>query len=251
MTDIEKWAADQLRCLVRSSASYVTAGARAQIQDGIPFTFIVTLWYAGIIQDVSLGHNIRNLIQHYCTVPANLSGPGLLEFFHHPQLRQRDPSLFGFLFLTLLNLGHKGWDQKHFTRQDRVAFFSAQSYLTPLPDTLGKDFHLPLLARPQYTEEGHVEILQEMTCSERCHRRLSTAWKDSFNLNHYRGVTSSETMRPTTQLGLLPSLRLEFANVTRTYHDCGNNCSAKTLEWLDKDIYRLFARLASYYRDID
>ncbi|KAG8684384.1 hypothetical protein FRC08_013719 [Ceratobasidium sp. 394] len=250
MTDVEKWAVNQLRCLMQS-AGYVAAGARAQPQDGIPYTLLATLWYTGIIQDVSLGHHVRNVIQHYCIVPTSLSSPGLLAFFHNPQLRQKDPSLFGFLFITLLNLGHKTWGQKHFTREDRVAFFSAQSYLTPLPRSLGKDLNLPILVRPRYTEEGHVEVFEDMSCSDKCYHWLSTAWNRTIGWDYYRGVLSSEMLQPTTQLGLLPSLRLHFANAIRPYHDCGNDCCSKALEWLDEDIYRLFAKLSCYYRGID
>ncbi|KAG9118899.1 hypothetical protein FRC07_006345, partial [Ceratobasidium sp. 392] len=161
MVDIENWAAKQLRVLMQSSPTHISVGARSQIDDGIPRAFLLALKYAVAIQNISLEHDVRNLIQYNCTVPTYRLGPALLSFFHTPQLRQQDPNLFGFLFLTLLALGHSTWEQKGFTREDRVAFFSAQSYLTPLPESLGKDFTMPILVRPQYTGEGHLGVFED------------------------------------------------------------------------------------------
>ncbi|KAG9123961.1 hypothetical protein FRC07_013352 [Ceratobasidium sp. 392] len=250
MADIEKWAEGQLGSLVKSSATHVATQAKNQIKDAIPLVFIQALWCAVDTQDISLGHNIRNLIQYFCTLSPNLSPDILFELFHYPELREKDLSLFGFFFLALLNLGHKVWEREPFNREDRIVLFSAQAYLNPLPQSLGKGFMVPLLTKPQY-EAGRLQHLKGKVCPDSCHRQLTTAWKNVFNSNYYSSVESNETMRATTQLGQLPCLRLEFAKAVRAHVPCGKDCSSKALEWLDTDIFQLFTRLSGYYRTVD
>ncbi|KAG9123962.1 hypothetical protein FRC07_013353 [Ceratobasidium sp. 392] len=251
MMDVETWAANHLRSLVHNSASHISAGARGYTLEGDPLAFILALHYTRVIADNSLEHNIRNMIQHYCIAPSKLSAPALLKILRYRQLRQEDASMFGFLFITLLNFGHQVWEQEPFTREERIALFSAQVHLTPLPESLAKDLTMPLLTNHIYRREGYLGALVDKTCSVKCHRRLSTAWKDTFDWNYYTGVLGSHGVKPTTQLGLLPCLRLKFASVTRTYSSCEGDCSAKVLGWLDTDIFELFTRLAGYYRGID
>ncbi|KAG8773894.1 hypothetical protein FRC12_002263 [Ceratobasidium sp. 428] len=251
MEDIETWAAGQLKSLVKSSATLVVTGARKETGDGIPTALVLALQYAIAIEDTPLVHNLRSLVQYYCAVPTKLSAPVLEEFFRHPELYEKDFSLFGFLFITLLNLGHDGWDQECFTREDRIAFFSAQSYLTPLPRSLAKNLSMPLTTKPPYVPGGDLEVFGEDNCSQNCRRRLSLAWKAAFDSSYYRGVTSSEAMKPTIELEHLPCLRFKFADAVCTLGACKKNCGNTALRLLDEDISKLFVRLAGYYRDIN
>ncbi|KAG9118560.1 hypothetical protein FRC07_006871 [Ceratobasidium sp. 392] len=250
MADIEEWAEEQLESFAETSATRIATGAKDQMKDRIPQVFISTLWHAMAMEDPSRGHDVRNLIQYYCTLSPNLSPSALFEHFRNPQLLEKDPSLFGFLFVTLLNLGHNVWEHKPFTREDRIIFFSAQSYLTPLPKSLGKGFTMPLLKKPLY-ESGRLQEFEDKVCPEGCHRRLTTAWKGVFNAKYYDNVSSNEAMRATAQLGQLPCLRLEYAKVVRAHPSCDSDCSLETLEWLDADIFKLFKRLADYHRPVN
>ncbi|KAG8790554.1 hypothetical protein FRC12_011591 [Ceratobasidium sp. 428] len=251
MADIEKWAANQLRSLVKASATYVAIGARAEAKDLVFLGFLHPLLYAIDISDTSLAHGVRNLFQYSCTQPTNISPQALVLLLHRPEIYQQDLSIFGFSFITLLNLGHDEWQHEYFTREDRIAFFSAKSYLTPLPESLGEDLTMPLLAKPPYTKAGYLEVFGDEKCSENCQRRLSLAWKAVFNSSYYLDVTSSEAMKPTTQLGRLPYLRMEFSNAVRAHGTCKIDCGSKALESLDADINQLFVRLAGYYQGVE
>ncbi|KAG8716477.1 hypothetical protein FRC09_015709 [Ceratobasidium sp. 395] len=251
MEDIETWAAGQLKSLVKSSATLVVTGARKETGDGIPAALILALQYAIAIEDTPLVHNLRSLVQYYCTIPTNLSAPVLVELLRYPGLHEEDYSLFGFLFIMLLNLGHDEWEQECFTRRDRIAFFSAQSYLTPLPKSLAKNFYMPLITKPSYMPGGDLEVFGEDNCLQNCRRHLSLAWKTAFDSSYYRGVTSSEAMKPTAELKRLPSLRFEFANTVRTLSACKKNCGNTALKLLDESISTLFVYLAGYYQDIN
>ncbi|KAG9118561.1 hypothetical protein FRC07_006872 [Ceratobasidium sp. 392] len=169
MMDIETWAANHLRSLVHGSASLISDEARGHTLEGAPLAFILALHYTRVIADNSLEHNIRNMIQHYCIAPSKLSAPALLEILRYRQLRQDDAM----------------WEQEPFTREERIALFSAQVHLTPLPESLAKDLTMRLLTNHIYRKEPYLEALVDKTCSVKCHRRLSTAWTDTFDRNYY------------------------------------------------------------------
>ncbi|KAG8794846.1 hypothetical protein FRC12_020925 [Ceratobasidium sp. 428] len=252
MADVENWATQRLRTLMQTSMCQIATGARTQTGDNVPATFPRILQHAIAISDTRLEHNIRNFIQYFCTLPKPLSPRTLLGLLRPvPRKRQEDPIWFGFSFLTLLNLGHNVWKQKEFTPEDRVALLSAQSYLTPLPGSLMEGLTTPLLVRPIYIQGGYLEILGDKTCLQKCRQQLSKTWKDVFDTNYYKAITSSEAMKPTTQLGQLPHLRLKFANSVRESTACEGDCGSKVLGQLDADISQLFLRLAGYYQGID
>ncbi|KAG8715282.1 hypothetical protein FRC09_016752 [Ceratobasidium sp. 395] len=251
MVEIEKWAANQLRSPMKTSSTHVAAGAKEIMKEEVPYKFFFALCYSIAISDTSLAHDIRNLIQCYCTLPTCLPARNIVAVLHHPQLRQQDPSLFGFLFVTLLNFGYNVWEQEHFTKEDRIACFSAQCYLTPLPESLGKDLILPLLVKPAYSKIGYIELFGDGNCIASCRRRLSSAWRTTFDSSYYLGVTSNVALKSTGQLGRLPSYRLEFANAISSHNACAYDCCAKALLALDTDISTLFERLAGYYRGVN
>ncbi|KAG8713996.1 hypothetical protein FRC09_018112 [Ceratobasidium sp. 395] len=252
MADVENWAAQQLRTLMQTSAGQIATGVRTYVGDNMPASFPRILQHVIAISDTCLEHNIRNFLQCFCTLPQPLP-PGTLLGLLRPILRtrQEDPVWFGFLFLTLLNLGHNIWKQKEFTPENRIALFSAQSYLTPLPEPLREGLNTPLLVWPIYKQGGYLETFGDKACSQKCQRQLSKAWKDVFDTSYYHAITSSEAMKPTTQLGQLPHLRLKFANSVRASTACEGDCGSKILRQLDVDISQVFLRLASYYQGID
>ncbi|KAG8791799.1 hypothetical protein FRC12_008092 [Ceratobasidium sp. 428] len=246
MVDIEKWAASQLKSLLETSSTRVATGAKAEMKDAFPLAFQLALQYAIAKSDVSLTHSTRNLSQYYCTLSPNVPVADL--FYLLGDIQEEDPSLFGFFFITILNLGHSAWEQDCFTKEERIIFFAAHYRLTPLPESLGKDLTLPLVVKPSYTKAGYLKELGVEKCAGNCQQRLSTAWKASFDSNYYQDVTSSESMKPTAQLGRLPILRYDFANAIRANSACKNGCSIKALGTLDANTSTLFLRLADYYR---
>jgi hypothetical protein len=248
MADIENWATDQLACLVRISVETIVSGAHDE--EDATSCLLSTLWYTKRVWGPRMQHNVRNLIQYYCTVPLKQPIIDQVTLFNHPALSSQDPPLFGLLFITLLSHGNSVWTQEVFDRQDRIAFFSAQSYLTPLPNSLGENLTLPLLSKPRLTNRGDLEALVTLVCSDKCHERLTDAWQDAFGSNYYTGVTSNRMLKPTSALATLPKLRHDFAKVVRLHSPCGNSCSSKTVDLLDHDLEQLFTRLAGYYRDV-
>ncbi|KAG8794841.1 hypothetical protein FRC12_020920 [Ceratobasidium sp. 428] len=249
MADIEKWAVGQLKSLLETSTTRVATGAKAELENEHPLIFHLALQYAIARSDTSLIYSTRILNQYYYTLPPHVSTANLFYFLG--KFQEEDPSLFGFLFITILNLGQEGWQQECFTKDERIIFFAAHYRLTPLPESLGKDLKLPLLVKPSYTKAGYLKEFGDENCAGNCQQRLSTAWKASFNSNYYHDVTSSESMKPTTQLGRLPILRFEFANAIRANSACKNGCNIKALATLDVNISALFKRLADYYREVN
>ncbi|KAG8715283.1 hypothetical protein FRC09_016753 [Ceratobasidium sp. 395] len=249
MADIEKWAVSQLKSLLETSTTRIATGAKAEMEGRHPLVFHLALRYAIAKSDTSLIRSTRNLNQYYYILPPNESAANLFNFLG--KFQEVDSSLFGFLFITILNLGHKGWEQDCFTKDERTIFFAAHYHLTPLPESLGKDLTLPLVVKPSYTKAGYLKEFGDEKCAGNCQQRLSTAWKASFDSNYYQDVTSSEALKPITQLGRLPILRFEFANAIRANNACKNGCSTKALAKLDVDTSTLFLRLADYYSGVD
>ncbi|KAG8794847.1 hypothetical protein FRC12_020926 [Ceratobasidium sp. 428] len=249
MVKIGEWAVGQLKSLLETSATRVATGAKAEMEDAHPLTFLLALQSPIAKSDISLMHNIRNLNQYYLTLSPHLPVANLSNLL--VRVQADDPSLFGFLFITILNLGHNAWEQDCFTKDERMIFFSAHYHLTPLPESLGKDLALPLVVKPPYTKAGYLKVFEDAKCVRNCQERLSSAWKASFDSSYYQDVTSSQTMKPTTQLARLPVLRFKFADAISAHGACKFGCSTKALAALDADTSTLFLRLGGYYRSID
>lgn len=250
MPGFEKWAAGKLTSLMASSVGDSLMNAcEAHTKGQIPSLFFTILAYAKLTLNVSLEHSTRHAIQCQSVYPQALSAPNLLKLMHTPGMREGEPALFGYWFLLLLNLGHQNWDQKAFTKQDRVALFSAQARLTPLPETLGKDLVFSLLVEPRFTKDDHLEELKERTCSSRCLHEISNIWHGLFDCDYYDEVMSNVAPTWMSMLLDLPTIRSDFAETVRSLPAC--KCNSKVVAWLDEDIKRLFTRLAGYYQDIN
>ncbi|QRV97358.1 The BTB (BR-C, ttk and bab)/POZ (Pox virus and Zinc finger) domain [Ceratobasidium sp. AG-Ba] len=249
MGDFEKWALGKLGTLVESSVNNVLAAVRKNMEDETDFdNSMDTLSYAVLVSDQPMEHNLRNAILHNSVSPETLSPSILLGLLHRPGLLEEEPAMFGFWFLAILNLGHSAWHQEPFTKQDRVALFSAQTHLTPLPQSLGEGLSLPIVVRIKPTKEGYIQGLGGLR-SDSCRRRLSRAWRSVFSSEYYDDVLSREILKPTSMLCKLPKLRSEFRTAVGALTPCA--CYADVLRWLDEQMKVLFTRLAGYYQDID
>jgi hypothetical protein len=250
MTDIEAQAVEHLKELMVTSLKDIAARTRTHSKERMA-SLISTLRDTELLSDTSLGYSVRNAIQYSCTVPASLPIPELVTLFHIPDLRHQDPALFGFLFIVLMSHGNSAWTQEGFTREDRIAFFSAQSYLLPLPNSLGETLEMPLLSKPRFMKEAIITALETQTKSSRCCQQLTSAWQEVFDRGYYVNAASDRLLKPTLALADLPRLRHEFASAIRLLPSCGNRCAANTLNRLDQDLVQLFTKLAGYYRDVD
>ncbi|KAG8727774.1 hypothetical protein FRC11_012474 [Ceratobasidium sp. 423] len=200
--------------------------------------------YARAVSDNALFHDVLSSLECYCVCPDFDVG-ALLSFLRIPNLRQTDPSLFGFLFLLLLCRGNQVWMEKIFTQEDRMALFSAQSFLTPLPKSLKESIVVPLFTRPVRANDL-AAILSDDT---ECHREIFYHWERIFSVGYYEDVNNREFSVLVSALITLPSRRLDFAVRLRRVK-C-QQCRRKILEQLDQDMQEVFARLAEYYKAYD
>lgn len=114
MADTEQWARSQLKCLTRIGAA--TLSSQAKGDDTLIFYSLDTLWYTKATPDFRLSNDVRSLIQYFCYQTDDLFDSNVVLLFQTPNLRKKDPPLFGFLFILILSLGHAVWDTEIFIR---------------------------------------------------------------------------------------------------------------------------------------
>ncbi|KAH7334262.1 hypothetical protein B0J17DRAFT_672740 [Rhizoctonia solani] len=223
-------------------------------EDSAIFRFIDGIWYAKEILDTPLLHDMQNILQCYCS-RLRFFQPEvelLLSFFRFPYLCEKDPSIFGYLFLLLLELGHKTWNRKIFTHMDRMAFFSAQCYLTPLPDSLKIPAATPFFNKPESAKKFARRFstnLTQTSCAQKCYQEALSSWQTEFDDEYYNGVASSEPLVAIENLTTIPYRRLCFSEKLRGI-ECSHRCYLRLLGRVDRDIQGLYARLAEYYKPI-
>ncbi|CAE6450894.1 unnamed protein product [Rhizoctonia solani] len=225
------------------------SGELVRAEDSPIFRFIDGIWYAKDISDTFLLQDIRNILQYHCaSLPVDL----LLGLFRAPNLREKDPSMFGFLFLLLLEHGHETWNRKVFTHLDRMAFFSTQCYLTPLPGSLKIPSATPFFDKIKSAKKFARRFSSNLTqtsCVKKCYREAFSFWKAEFDDNYYDNMASSEPLVAIGSLLAIPSQRLGFSEKLHNIK-CDHRCYLRLLGRVDRDIQGLYARLAEYYRPI-
>ncbi|CAE7080417.1 unnamed protein product [Rhizoctonia solani] len=217
------------------------------------FQLIDALFYAESVSDSSLQHDVRNVLQYHCVHPDHIPVDTLANLFKVPGLQEKDPSMFGFLFIVLLDQGNQVWKQDVFTRMDRMAFFSAQSYLTPFPDSLKTFVAVPLFQTPISAKSFAMifsDPSMEKSCIEECYINAFTHWQEQFDEIYYADIANKETLAPIKALVTLPRRRLDLAEKLRA-SGCKHKCYLKLLTQVDRDVQGLYARLAEYYQGIE
>lgn len=185
--------------------------------------------------------------EYFCQKPGNQIPPKkLISLLRIPNLRERDPPLFGYLFTLLLSYGHQIWKQDIFTKADRMAFFSAQSYLTPLPGSLKKSLDR-LFSVKQVSPKDFSQVCPSKD-SQNCATSMFLQWLEVFDNTYYSDVKSQRALVAVKALTTLPLRRLKLADKFEQ-GNCRN--SPKALEQLDIQLEQLYARLADYYQDIE
>ncbi|CAE6470823.1 unnamed protein product [Rhizoctonia solani] len=210
--------------------------------------FVEALQYARDISQRTLLHNMLIILESYFSNPDH-KVKMLILFFRIPGLRESDPSLFGFLFLLLLDRGNRVWVMGVFTQENRMALFSAQSFLTPLPESLKTDIIAPLFTRPTNANEFAAMFSGDTKCSARCLQGIFPHWEKAFPSNYYDDVNNKEFAVSIKALATLPLHRMNFVIGLRRVK-C-QKCRQKTLDELNQNMQEVFARLAEYYKVYD
>ncbi|CAE7066095.1 unnamed protein product [Rhizoctonia solani] len=215
--------------------------------DYCTFHFVEAIRYARAVLHTSLLYDLLSILQHNAANGSDVVFT--LAFFRIADLRKTDPSLFGFFFLLLLEYGNQAWVDKQFTQEERIALFSAQSFLTPLPQSL-KESILPLLFTRPTSSNDFVEILSEDPNHEtNCHKEIFSLWQKTFPASYYRDVNSREFSTSIKALVKLPLYRLDFS--LGLHQTKCQACRKTILEKLDKDMQEVFTRLGGYYKVFD
>ncbi|CAE6414292.1 unnamed protein product [Rhizoctonia solani] len=216
-----------------------------------PETSIVeAIRYARDVSDASLLHDSLHSLQYFCS-GVDPSAEFVLAFFRISNLRKTEPSLFGHLFVVLLALGSNVWTQKMFTHMDRMALFSAQCFLNPLPDSLKTSSDILLFTEPtlqQFSNKLYDHTVQP-SCFEKCYRTMFSHWQWAFE-EHYDRLADKDLRVPIKALVNLPISRRQFSD--RIKRDaCARECYRVVLGKLDQATQDLYTRLAEYYKPID
>ncbi|KAL5639341.1 hypothetical protein ACGC1H_006749 [Rhizoctonia solani] len=269
MEDIEQWARNQLSDLVHRGGKTLVAEFDVFYQDDecklddldpepgnnlVPhanyyssaFRFVEVMRYARAISDDYLLHNILCTFQLYC-IDADILVEFLVSYLRIPDLRETDPSLFGFIFLTLLHRGNQVWIGDVFTQADRVAFFSAQSFLTPLPESLKASLVTPFFTKPTSGNDFIRVLFKDTRVADGCHEDFFHVWEKEFPAAYYENVNSKEFSVSVQALTTLPLRRLNLGIRLRQPRYKCKPCYHRILGQLDQDIQEVFARLAGYY----
>ncbi|CAE6432877.1 hypothetical protein ACGC1H_006750 [Rhizoctonia solani] len=212
------------------------------------FALVKAVQYARAVSHRSLLQDMLSILEYYYAYPkTNIMF--LVSFFRIEDLRTTDPSLFGFFFLVLLDRGNQVWIDKIFTQEERMALFSAQSFLTPLPESLKASALAPLFTEPTSAQEFAAILSENSKCEAGCHNDIFSHWLKAFPTSYYEGVKSREFSVSIKALTALPLYRLNFATGVGRVKCL--TCRRKILRKLDQDMQEVFVRLAEYYKVYD
>ncbi|KAH7334246.1 hypothetical protein B0J17DRAFT_720661 [Rhizoctonia solani] len=264
MDNLEQWAKQHLFDLVHNSGEDLAKGFNAYRRDssslrqddlqifsnkeGISpapayyiFRFVEAIWYAKETSNEPLLHGTLGTTQYCLSNVKNVKF--IISFLRIQDLREVAPSLFGFLFLLLLRLGNSAWTGEELTQEDRMAAFSAQSFLTPLPQSIKVSIPTPIFKRP--CANDFIEILSAPE-DEKCRGEISGYWGKVFLASYCKGINSEQFSVSIDALIALPLRRIDLGVQLRPMK-C-QSCRLKLLEQLDRDIQEVYTRLATYYK---
>lgn len=247
---LEVWAQKQLRGISRSLLSLAP-----QTQD-IDYS-LRALDYARIIQDKGFERRVQTFIQQsYRNILRTSTEPptstnsvrqqGLVTMFKRPELQQKYPSLFGFIFCVILSQGSQFWlSQLLLTREDRIRLLSAHVHLTPFPVST-----LDLGWMDTLTEtypRGNAPELQ--SCA---HCNFWPAWR-VWIARYFEQF--KEPQIPEGGAGLLSHLATRpvgFAQATTGVgSSCADNCRERFVEFVYEKTDSVFTRFAAFYKDVE
>ncbi|CAE6416837.1 unnamed protein product [Rhizoctonia solani] len=206
--------------------------------------FVEAIQYARAVSHHTLLQDMLSILEYYAScLESNVMF--FVTVFRIEDLRTTEPSLFGFFFLLLLDCGNQTWIEKSFTQEERMALFSAQSFLTPLPKSLKASIFTPLFRMPTDAKK-FATILSEGKCKDGCHKEIFSHWKEAFTVDYYDDVNGREFSDSIEALATLPFRRLNF--VTGVSRVKCLPCRRAIIGKLDEGMQEVFARLGGYYK---
>ncbi|KEP49541.1 hypothetical protein V565_098360 [Rhizoctonia solani 123E] len=271
MSNIERWAKRKLKGVLSVSAKLIAKGiddalcededqenpAQKQdeeawnVEEYCAFLFMDAISYAKAVSNIRLFNDSLGTLQYYCANRGSLKF--LLGIMRIPGLRQSNPALFGSIFLALLSEGNGVWSRNLFTHMDRMALFSGQSYLSPLPESL-KSTYAPLFKMPT-SSKAFAKTFMDGSADRsptklHCRSNFFAKWQESFGEDYYNEINSKDSMTAIRALNSLLSRRIDFAHqICRI--KCDKKCYKCVLLRLDESIQHVHARLAEYYKGFD
>ncbi|KAG8738434.1 hypothetical protein FRC10_006852 [Ceratobasidium sp. 414] len=251
MGGLEDWALDQLKRVLSSPERL--AGLRWDQNH-----LLDALSYAKQIRDFELERDVRNLI--CCHLQARtgwLSGTPIIQstnailkqLYQDSDLKDTDPALFGFIFCSVLSLGHKSSVWKDLTQDDRTKLMVAQVYLTPIPRTA---LQLGWVYRPSDLEAA-INAQSSTGCSSDCATRFTkSVFHKTFASSYIKRLESEIPLTGLSALRELPKLRRDIAIALKREalsRELEDDCAKHILLWLDEKINTVFKVLSDSYHN--
>ncbi|QRV97391.1 hypothetical protein RhiJN_25410 [Ceratobasidium sp. AG-Ba] len=248
---LEDWARKQLNLVMSSPERLAGYNWDRDI-------LIAGLSYAKQTWDTDLERNVRNLI--CCHLQARggwLSGSPIVQvvndtlvhFYQNPELKDDDPALFGFVFCSILSLGHKSSVWKNLTQEDRTKLMVSQVYLTPLPRTA---LHLGWIYHPSDLPD-FINADRSTECSSECGKRFTTlVLRKTFTQDYLKRLESQAPLIGISALRELPRLRRDMITTMRKGDfswEIETDCLERIMLWLDQKINIVFTTLGNSYHN--
>ncbi|EUC55496.1 BTB/POZ domain protein, partial [Rhizoctonia solani AG-3 Rhs1AP] len=237
MQDIEQWARPHLERILRSSGKLLALGVDAAFRR---------------YNDQGNNGKESNLEDKGKYIEEE---PSEVEVFYAFRLVEVISYARAISSTSMLNdsLSNKLWSHNLFTHMDRMALFSAQSYLTPLPDSLKTN--APLLFTKPVSSKALIKTFADnavnYTCTERqCRVDMFTFWQESFDDKYYGHINSREFAVSMKALISLASRRLDFSCKVRGIK-CSKECYEIVMLQLDGMIQGIHVQMAEYYKGFD
>jgi hypothetical protein len=252
MSDFEGWALEQLKRVLSSSDSLADLSWNNE-------HLLDALFYAKRTSDLGLERSVRNLIcshlrdrsptRYTPSAPSLVvTNRTLVQLYEHPELKNVDPILFGFIFCSILSAGHKSFIWGDLTLDDRTKLLVAQVYLTPLPPC---HFRLSWIETPSEISSD-VKEEDRATCFSKCATRFENGaiFARTFDVSYVQGLHANGPLAGINALRTLPQRRREIArSFEHTSWQCQKDCGDRILRALEKKIDSVFKELSDSYHD--
>ncbi|CAE6432798.1 unnamed protein product [Rhizoctonia solani] len=251
MAEMEQWAKTRLGWLMSSLMIEIASGAEAN-----PGAFLDAIQYAQTTQNDHLINNTYNLAYSYIYNLQLQSRPeDLLPLFRTPGLQELHPSVFGCIFSVFLGADYPVWQSNPFTKLDRMALFSGQVRLSPIPSSFKDGIRSPLFKKPESLEDFRSTFEPEpsndqLFCNNGCDQAILDIWLAIFTDHYYRGVSADSISVGVTWLSGIIRKRVSFIKMAQGIRRPWD-CSMLYINQLDKDIQLIYTRFSEYYCEIE
>ncbi|KAL5639356.1 hypothetical protein ACGC1H_006758 [Rhizoctonia solani] len=245
MAEMEEWAQKRLQAHISLCTEGIAHEANVD-----PGSLLDAIQYSKTTQDHQLIRDTQHLTYYYiCGLELDLESRALMTLFRTPGLRVNHPSIFGCIFSTFLAEEYHVWEHKSFTKVDRMALFSGQVRLSPIPESFKKDIRSPLFEKPKSLQRFRKTVTLYLCddgppCGHKCDQMIMDLWLGIFEEDYYEDGVG------VAWFPLLARYRSEFVEEARKMKCC-RDCNTRFIKQLDEDIELVYVRLGEYYRKIE